>query len=163
MAARATWALDGSPDEALDALDRWLRPGTSGGEWCAAALALGAIGPAAARSAPALRAGLGARDLWVRVRSAAALWRITGDAAETLPVLLAAWEENRHTRVAVAECLAEMGPAASDAEPAIRAELARRRRHNAREDGAGSHDVHDDEKLLTLCRAALTQMERRTY
>ncbi|MFD0369034.1 PBS lyase [Streptomyces sp. NPDC059071] len=163
MAARAMWALDGSLDEALGALDRWLRPGTSGGEWCAAALALGAIGPAAARSAPALRAGLGSRDLWVRVRSAAALWRVTGDAAETLPVLLAAWEENRHTRVAVAECLAEMGAAAADAEPAIRAELSRRRRHNAREDGAGSHDVHDDEKLLTLCRAALTQMERRLY
>ncbi|MFJ7064917.1 HEAT repeat domain-containing protein [Streptomyces sp. NPDC101115] len=163
MAARAMWALDGSLDEALGALDRWLRPGTSGGEWCAAALALGAIGPAAARSAPALRAGLGARDLWVRVRSAAALWRVAGDAAETLPVLLAGWEENRHTRVAVAECLAEMGPAAAAAEPAIRAELSRRRRHNAREDGAGSHDVHDDEKLLTLCRAALTQMERRMY
>ncbi|MET8504471.1 PBS lyase [Streptomyces sp. NPDC004787] len=161
MAARAVWALDGSLDEALDTLDQWLRPGTSGDEWCAAALSLGAIGPAAARTAPALRAGLGARELWVRVRSATALWRVTGDAADTLPVLLAAWEENRHTRVAVAECLAEMGPAAAGAEPAIRAELSRRRRHNAREDGAGSHDVHDDEKLLTLCRAALAQLERR--
>ncbi|MFF9194511.1 PBS lyase [Streptomyces sp. NPDC014779] len=161
MAARAVWALDGSLDEALDTLDQWLRPGTSGDEWCAAALSLGAIGPAAARTAPALRAGLGARELWVRVRSAAALWRVTGDSADTLPVLLAAWEENRHTRVAVAECLAEMGPAAAGAEHAIRAELSRRRRHNAREDGAGSHDVHDDEKLLTLCRAALAQLERR--
>ncbi|WP_370414892.1 PBS lyase [Streptomyces fradiae] len=161
MAARAVWALDGSLDEALDTLDQWLRPGTSGEEWCAAALSLGAIGPAAARTAPALRAGLGARELWVRVRSAAALWRVTGDSVDTLPVLLAAWEENRHTRVAVAECLAEMGPAAAGAEPAIRAELSRRRRHNAREDGAGSHDVHDDEKLLTLCRAALSQLERR--
>ncbi|MFF8597533.1 PBS lyase [Streptomyces sp. NPDC015232] len=161
MAARAVWALDGSLDEALDTLDQWLRPGTSGDEWCAAALSLGAIGPAAARTAPALRAGLGARELWVRVRSAAALWRVTGDTADTLPVLLAAWEENRHTRVAVAECLAEMGPAAAGAEHAIRAELSRRRRHNAREDGAGSHDVHDDEKLLTLCRAALAQLERR--
>ncbi|MEU8616990.1 PBS lyase [Streptomyces sp. NPDC048623] len=161
MAGRAVWSLDGSLDEALAALGRWLRPGTSGDEWCAAALSLGAIGPAAAQAAPALRAGLGARELWVRVRSAAALWRITGEAADTLPVLLAAWEENRHTRVAVAECLAEMGPAAAGAEPAIRAELSRRCRHNAREDGAGSHDVHDDEKLLTLCRAALAQLERR--
>ncbi|MGO4634549.1 PBS lyase, partial [Streptomyces sp. 2RAF24] len=111
-------------------------------------------------AAPALRAGLGARDLWVRVRSAAALWRVSGDAETVLPVLLAAWEENRHTRVTVAECLAEMGPAAAEAEFAIRTELARRHRHNAREDGAGSHDVHDDEKLLTLCRAALARMER---
>ncbi|MET9953434.1 PBS lyase [Streptomyces sp. NPDC006339] len=161
MAARAVWSLDGSVDEALTTLERWLRPGATGADWCAAARALGAIGPAAVGAAPPLRMGLGARDLWVRVRSAAALWRVEGDAGAVLPVLLAAWEENRHARVAVAECLAEMGPAASDAEPAIRAELSRRRRHNAREDGAGSHDVHDDEKLLTLCRAALAQMERR--
>ncbi|MFI8827785.1 HEAT repeat domain-containing protein [Streptomyces sp. NPDC053431] len=161
MAARAVWSLDGSLAEALGALERWLRPGTTGAEWCAAAQALGAIGPAAAETAPALRAGLGARDLWVRLRSAAALWRVSGETERVLPVLLAAWEENRHARLAVAECLAEMGPAAAAAEPAIRAELARARRHNAREDGAGSHDVHDDEKLLTLCRAALSQMERR--
>ncbi|MEU8762998.1 PBS lyase [Streptomyces sp. NPDC048659] len=160
MAAQAVWALDGSPEEAVEALDRWLRPGSSGAEWCAAARALGAIGPAAASAAPALRAGLGSRDLWVRVRSAAALWRVSGEAESVLPVLLAAWEENRHTRVTVAECLAEMGPAAAEAEFAIRTELARRHRHNAREDGAGSHDVHDDEKLLTLCRAALARMER---
>ncbi|MFJ9578376.1 PBS lyase [Streptomyces sp. NPDC101191] len=163
MAARAVWSLDGSLTEALGALERWLRPGATGVEWCAAAQALGAIGPAAAEAAPALRAGLGARDLWVRVRSAAALWRVAGDAGPVLPVLLAAWEENRHARVAVAECLAEMGSAAAAAEPAIRAELARSRRHNAREDGAGSHDVHDDEKLLTLCRAALSQMERHGF
>ncbi|MFJ3901127.1 PBS lyase [Streptomyces sp. NPDC090025] len=163
MAARAMWSLDGSLDEALDAVDRWLRPGSTSAEWCAAARAAGAIGPAAARTVPALRAGLGSRDLWVRVRSAAALWRVGGDAEVTLPVLLAAWEENRHTRVVVAECFAEMGPSAAEAEPAIRAELSRRRRHNAREDGAGSHDVHDDEKLLTLCRAALDQMERRGF
>ncbi|MEV5969081.1 PBS lyase [Streptomyces sp. NPDC051921] len=161
MAARAVWSLDGSLAEALGTLQRWLRPGATGVEWCAAAQALGAIGPAAEEAAPALRAGLGARDLWVRVRSAAALWRVAGEAEPVLPVLLAAWEENRHARVAVAECLAEMGPAAAAAEPAIRAELARTRRHNAREDGAGSHDVHDDEKLLTLCRAALSQMERQ--
>ncbi|MFI8960832.1 PBS lyase [Streptomyces sp. NPDC053493] len=163
MAARAVWSLDGSIAEALGALDRWLRPGASCAEWCAAAQALGAIGPAAAPAAPALRAGLGSRDLWVRVRSAAALWRVAGDAAAVLPALLEAWEENRHARVAVAECLAEMGPAAAEAGPAIRAELSRRRRHNAREDGAGSHDVHDDEKLLTLCRAALAQMERHGF
>ncbi|MFJ9825679.1 PBS lyase [Streptomyces sp. NPDC101160] len=159
VAAQAVWSLDGSVGEALAALERWLRPGTTCAEWCAAAQALGAIGPAAAEAAPALRAGLGARDLWVRVRSAAALWRVSGEARTVLPVLLAAWEENRHARVAVAECLAEMGPLAADAEPAIRAELSRRRRHNARDDGSGSHDVHEDEKLITLCRAALSQIE----
>ncbi|HEY9372745.1 MAG TPA: PBS lyase, partial [Streptomyces sp.] len=118
------------------------------------------IGPAAAAAAPALRRCLTSPDLWLRVECAAALWRVAGDAEATLPVLLAAWEENRHTRVTVAECLAEMGPAAARAEPAIRAELARRRRHNVVAGGAGSHDIHEDEKLLTLCRAALDRLDR---
>ncbi|MEK9522729.1 PBS lyase [Streptomyces sp. NPDC087908] len=159
-AARALWAAEGDLGEVLTALERWLRPGVSGADWCSAAQALGEIGPAAASTAVALRPGLAARDLWVRVRSAAALWRVSGDAATALPVLVAAWEENRHARVDVAECLAEMGPAASDAQLLILTELTRRRRHNAREGASGSHDIHVDEKLLTVCRAALARMER---
>ncbi|MFE5942361.1 PBS lyase [Streptomyces sp. NPDC056480] len=162
-AARALWAAEGDLGEVLTALERWLRPGASGADWCSAAQALGEIGPAAASTAPALRPGLAARDLWVRVRSAAALWRVSGDAAEALPVLLAAWEENRHARVDVAECLAEMGPAASEAQLVILTELTRRRRHNAREGASGSHDIHVDEKLLTVCRAALARMERGAF
>ncbi|MFE1907432.1 PBS lyase [Streptomyces gardneri] len=162
-AARALWAAEGDQGDVLPALERWLRPGSSAPEWCCAALALGAIGPAAAGSADALRSGLASRDLWVRVRSAAALWRVSGRADEALPVLLAAWEENRHARVDIAECLAEMGPAASEAQLTILTELTRRGRHNAREGGSGSHDIHQDEKLLTLCRAALARMERGAF
>ncbi|MFD0077936.1 PBS lyase [Streptomyces sp. NPDC127166] len=162
-AARALWAAEGDRGDVLPALEGWLRPDASGAEWCAAAQALGEIGPAAAAAAPALRPGLASRDLWVRVRSAAALWRVSGDASVALPVLLAAWEENRHARVDIAECLAEMGPAASAAQLVVLTELTRRRRHNAREDGSGSHDIHVDEKLLTLCRAALARMERGTF
>ncbi|WP_086828876.1 PBS lyase [Streptomyces sp. NRRL B-24572] len=162
-AAKALWAAEGDRGDVLPALERWLRPGASGSDWCAAAQALGEIGPAAAGAAPALRPGLVSRDLWVRVRSAAALWRVSGEASASLPVLLAAWEENRHARVDIAECLAEMGPAASGAQLVILTELTRRRRHNAREDGSGSHDIHLDEKLLTLCRAALARMERGTF
>ncbi|MFJ5077925.1 PBS lyase [Streptomyces sp. NPDC088553] len=162
-AARALWAAEGDLGEVLTALERWLRPGASGADWCSAAQALGEIGPAAASTASALRRGLASRDLWVRVRSAAALWRVSGDAAAALPVLLAAWEENRHARVDVAECLAEMGPAASEAQLVILTELTRRRRHNAREGASGSHDIHLDEKLLTVCRAALARMERGAF
>ncbi|MFB8077862.1 PBS lyase [Streptomyces sp. NPDC056013] len=162
-AARALWAAEGDLGEVLTALERWLRPGASGADWCSAAQALGEIGPAAASAAPALAPGLASRDLWVRVRSAAALWRVSGDAAAALPVLLAAWEENRHARVDVAECLAEMGPAASGAQLVILTELTRRRRHNAREGASGSHDIHLDEKLLTVCRAALARMERGAF
>lgn len=162
-AARALWAAEGDLGEVLTALERWLRPGVSGADWCSAAQALGEIGPAAASAAPALGPGLASRDLWVRVRSAAALWRVSGDAAAALPVLLAAWEENRHARVDVAECLAEMGPAASGAQLVILTELTRRRRHNAREGASGSHDIPLDEKLLTVCRAALARMERGAF
>ncbi|QES08361.1 PBS lyase [Streptomyces venezuelae] len=162
-AALALWSAEGDRGEVLPALERWLRPGTSGADWCAAAQALGEIGPAAAVAAPALRPGLASRDLWVRVRSAAALWRVSGDAAAALPVLLAAWEENRHARMDIAECLAEMGPAASGAQLVILTELTRRRRHNAREGASGSHDIHLDEKLLTVCRAALARMERGAF
>ncbi|MEV6248387.1 PBS lyase [Streptomyces sp. NPDC051742] len=162
-AARALWSAEGDLAEVLPALERWLRPGVSGADRCVAAQALGEIGPAAAAAAPALRPGLASRDLWVRVRSAAALWRVSGDTAAALPVLLAAWEENRHARVDVAECLAEMGPAAASAQLVVLTELTRRRRHNAREGASGSHDVHLDEKLLTLCRAALARMERGVF
>ncbi|MFF8608460.1 HEAT repeat domain-containing protein [Streptomyces sp. NPDC015346] len=159
-AGLALWTVEGDREAVLPALEDWLRPGASDPDWCAAAVALGEIGPAAARSAPALRPGLAARDLWVRVRSASALWRVSGDVGSTLPVLVSAWEENRHARVDIAECLAEMGPAAAEAEWMIRTELARRRRHNVHENASGSHDIHEDEKLLTLCRAALDRMER---
>ncbi|MFE0699219.1 PBS lyase [Streptomyces sp. NPDC058872] len=162
-AARALWAAEGDLADVLPALERWLRPGTSSADWCAAAQAIGEIGPMAAAEAPALRPGLASRDPWVRVRSAAALWRVSGEVSASLPVLLAAWEENRHARVDIAECLAEMGPAAAEAQVVILTELTRRRRHNAREGACGSHDIHLDEKLLTLCRAALARMERGAF
>ncbi|MFI8293075.1 PBS lyase [Streptomyces sp. NPDC085614] len=159
-AALALWSVEGDAGTVLPSLEEWLRPGVSDPDRCAAAGALGAIGPAAAGGAAALRPGLTARDLWVRVACATALWRVAGDADASLPVLLAAWAENRHARVGIAECLAEMGPAAAEAETVIRAELAEVRRHNARETGSGSHDVHEDEKLLAFCRAALARIER---
>ncbi|MFE5514371.1 HEAT repeat domain-containing protein [Streptomyces sp. NPDC056529] len=162
-AARALWAAEEGVAAVLPVLERWLRPDLPGADRCAAARVLGEIGPAAVAAAPALRPALASRDPWVRVRAAGALWRVTGETEEALPVLLAAWEENRHARVDIAECLAEMGPAASAAQPAVLTELTRRRRHNAREGASGTHDIHLDEKLLTLCRAALARMERGAY
>ncbi|MEU9860994.1 PBS lyase [Streptomyces sp. NPDC047971] len=159
QAALALWSVEGDRGAVLPALEARLSSGLPDADRCAAARALGEIGPAAAGGAPSLLPGLTARDLWVRVRSATALWRVAGDVESALPVLMAAWEENRHARVDIAECLAEMGPAAAAAEGLIRAELTRRRRHNVRESGFSSHDVHEDEKLLTFCRAALDRME----
>ncbi len=101
--------------------------------------------------------------MWLRVDAAVALGRVTGGLGEVSPVLAAAWRENRHTRLRVAEFLAELGPLGADGEdgaamvPLLRAELARARRHNASAGlvGGSDHDIHDDERLLALCRQAL--------
>ncbi|NEC68928.1 PBS lyase, partial [Streptomyces sp. SID9727] len=111
----------------------------------------------AAAGAPRLRELLRDGNLWVRVDAGIALWEVSGRAEESLPVLLAAWEQNHRARVRVAECLARMRPAAagSDAARVLLAELTSVRRHNAPEGACGSHDTYTDEKLLALCRRAL--------
>ncbi|MEU6708058.1 HEAT repeat domain-containing protein [Streptomyces wuyuanensis] len=153
-AARALWAATGDVAGVLPVL-RELLAADGPDERRAAAAALGAVGSAAADAAPALRELLTSPERWLRMDAAAALWRVTGEARESLPVLRTAWEENRYGRVEIAECLAEMGPSAGPAAPLLRAELARPRRHNVLDGGSGSHDIEQDERLLTLCRAAL--------
>ncbi|MDI9888376.1 HEAT repeat domain-containing protein [Streptomyces sp. HNM0645] len=153
-AARALWAATGDAAAVLPVL-RELLTADGPDERRAAAAALGAVGRAAADAAPALRDLLTSPERWLRMDAAVALWRVTGEARESLPVLRTAWEENRYGRVEIAECLAEMGPSAGPAAPLLRAELARPRRHNVLDGGSGSHDIEQDERLLTLCRAAL--------
>ncbi|TXS18061.1 HEAT repeat domain-containing protein, partial [Streptomyces sp. wa22] len=156
-AAEALWAVTGDAETVLPVLAEGL--GTGQARDCRAAVgALGALGPRAGAVAPRLRALLAHEELWLRVEAAIALWEISGRAAEVVPVLLSAWEKNCHVRVRVAECLARMGPggAGSDATRVLRAELLSVRRHKAMDGGYGSHDTHEDEKLLALCRRALT-------
>ncbi|MER5888552.1 HEAT repeat domain-containing protein [Streptomyces sp. NPDC001941] len=153
-AARALWRIEGDTDAVLPVLGRWLGS-RAPGDRRAAARALGSMGPGAAGAAGALRGCLTAPDVWVRTDAAAALWRVSGDERDALPALLAAWEENRYVRVEAARCLVLMGPWATGAAAALRAELARRRRHNVVDGGSGSHDIDEDERLLALCREAL--------
>ncbi|MCQ0023698.1 PBS lyase [Streptomyces somaliensis DSM 40738] len=156
-AARALWAVEGDAGAVLPRLRTLLRaPGAHGRR--SAARVVGAFGGSAGAAAPELRACLTAPDVWLRVDAGTALCRVTGDVGEALPVLLAAWRENRHTRPEIAECLAELGPVdrlAPEAAPPLRAELARTRRHNVSAGMSGDHDVHEDERLLSLCRRAL--------
>jgi hypothetical protein len=77
--------------------------------------------------------------------------------SSTLPVMLAAWSENPHTRLDIVGCLAEMGPAASTAVPMLQAELAGRRRHRADKTGFRS-DVPADLALLRACDLALAAL-----
>lgn len=156
-AAEALWAVDGDAETVLPVLIEGLQA-EHAHERRAAASALGRLGARAVVTAPRLRALLGHEELWLRVDAAIALWEVSGRAGESVPVLLAAWEQNRHVRVRVAGCLARMGAAGagSDAVHVLRAELASVRRHNPMDGGYGSHDTYEDEKLLALCRRALT-------
>lgn len=155
-AAEALWAVDGDAGAVLPVLIEGLQA-EHARERRAAASALGRLGAQAAVTAPRLRALLRHEELWLRVDAAIALWQVSGRAEESVPVLLAAWEKNRHVRVRVAECLARTGAAGagSDAAHVLRAELASVRRHHAMDGGYGSHDTYEDEKLLALCRRAL--------
>lgn len=155
-AAEALWAVTGDADAVLPVLTEGLRAERAH-DCLAAASALGALGPLASAAEPGLRALLSHEELWLGVEAAIALWEVSGRTADVVPVLLSAWERNRHVRVRVAECLAQMGPggAGSDATRVLRAELLSVRRHNAMDGGYGSHDTYRDEKLLALCRRAL--------
>ncbi|MGW2086050.1 HEAT repeat domain-containing protein [Streptomyces sp. NPDC001880] len=155
-AAKALWAVEGDAGAVLPVLIEGLGAERVHEVRCAVN-ALGGLGPRAEVVAPRLRALLGHEELWLRVDAAVALWEVSGRSDESVPVLLAAWEENRHARVRVAEGLARMGAAGagSDAARVLRAELASVRRHNAMDGGYGSHDTYEDEKLLALCRQAL--------
>ncbi|MBW3704675.1 PBS lyase, partial [Streptomyces griseus] len=123
----------------------------------AAGVAGGSLGRRAGVVAPRLGGLLAHEDLWRRVDAAIALWEVSGRTQETVEALLSDWERSRHVRVRVAECVARMGPVpeGSAAAHVLRSELVSVRRHNAMDGGYGSHDIHEDEKLLALCRQAL--------
>lgn len=128
----------------------------------AAAAALGAVGSEAAAAAPALAGLSRAPDPWARTDAAIALWRVTGDAHRAWPVLRAAWETLPGTRPAIAACLADLAegssePVADEVERTLRTEISSVRRHQSMDGGYGSHDIFTDEKLLALCRRALTR------
>ncbi|OKK06502.1 PBS lyase [Streptomyces sp. CB03234] len=160
-AARALWAVEGDAGAVLPGLRALLRA-PDAARRRKAAWAVGAMGRAAVAAAPELRACLAVPEVWLRVDAAVALCRVTGEVREATPVLVGAWRENRHTRVEIAECLAELGSVPAEAAPLLQAELARTRRHNVSEGTSGDHDVHHDEKLLALCRRALGHFREET-
>ncbi|MGI5402898.1 HEAT repeat domain-containing protein [Streptomyces sp. CA-135486] len=152
--AGALWAIEGDAKAVLPVLCAALSGADIGGRR-SAATALGALGPTGEEAAPALGELLRVAEPWTRVDAAIALWRVTGDAGRAWPVLLSAWERLPYTRVPIAHCLVEL--AAEGADQLLREELGSVRRHNAIDGGYGSHDIFTDEKLLALCRRALTR------
>jgi hypothetical protein len=90
----------------------------------AAAATLGKIGPQAKSALPSLRNLLTDKDAYTRAAAAVAIWRIEGDVTNTLPIMIQALPEIRTpSTLQVVEGLAEMGPRAKAAVPALKAEL----------------------------------------
>lgn len=178
FAIRAIGKLGPGAAKAVPALTRLLdhsEPGTA----IAAATALSLVAPGTVPVAPVFArhlaqwgaaAGLsrlGAAALpYVRnvqalvehrpVEAAAALWRMTGTL--DLAPLERSWRDEPFQRAELATLLEEIGPPAAALAGELQAELARARRHNARDHGASSHQVDDDEKLLGACRRALARL-----
>jgi hypothetical protein len=118
---------------------------------------IGRMGADAAPATPLVATYLDAppeRHWWKPVHAAVALWRLTGEAGRSAPVLAAAWRGNAHTRTVIAA--AATGELAAALAPVFRDELASVRRHNVSEHGRSSDQIPVDERLLELCRAALS-------
>ncbi|MFF3615641.1 HEAT repeat domain-containing protein [Streptomyces sp. NPDC002580] len=154
-AAGALWSVEGDAEAVLPALTRALTASADAGGRRVAAEALGRMGASAASALPGLLHLAGSAEVWERTAAVRALWDITGEAGPVLPVFRDAWRENPYTRGTIAACLVRMGSAGAPAHDLLRAELASPRRHRARSDGHGSHDVLEDERLLRDCRTAL--------
>lgn len=85
--------------------------------------ALGEVGPAAIREAPAVRRALKDEFSGVRCSSAVALWKIGGETAAAIPVLLAELKQDMNSLCLFSMALhaiEEIGPAAKAAAPTLR-------------------------------------------
>ncbi|MFF3913887.1 HEAT repeat domain-containing protein [Streptomyces sp. NPDC001852] len=154
LAGRALWALTGDTEAVLPVVRENLRSD----RWLSRQRALelaGELGRSGAALAPDLRALIAAGH--TVVPAAVALWRVTGEAQDALPVLLEQWRTTPTRRPDIAACLAGMGPAAAPALPLIRAELSSPRRHSNDRPRRGNirYDVASDEALLADCRRIL--------
>ncbi|WP_329122022.1 hypothetical protein [Streptomyces sp. NBC_01353] len=126
---------------------------------------LGELGPAGAPYVPPLRALLTRhRTSWLPLRVGEALWRITGETDEVVPVLVGAIEpfagESGKATRAVTETirlLGEIGPPAAEAAPVLRRYLDA----DERPVKHGSwRSVPDDDELRDAARAALLAITR---
>ncbi|MET9685605.1 HEAT repeat domain-containing protein [Streptomyces coeruleorubidus] len=160
-AVAAADALSSVTGEAHAVVPVLLRKLTEGGRGrygpAAAADLLGRLGPAARTALPALRRLTGSGEASERAAAACAVWRITGEPEQeqVLPVLRAAWTKHPRTRTTIAGCVAALGPAGAPLHDLLRAELTSPRRHRADSGGCDSHDIHEDEGLVRVCRGVL--------
>ncbi|MDN0196510.1 HEAT repeat domain-containing protein [Streptomyces sp. S.PNR 29] len=153
-AAEAVWTIEGDAEAVVPALLRALAD-EGGHQRGRAAEVLARLGPSARPALPGLRGLAGSGSVSERTAAACALWRIGQDPDPAIPVLRSAWAEHPQTRGSIAACVATMGPAGAPLHDLLRSELAAARRHQADSGGYGSHDIHEDERLLRDCRRAV--------
>ncbi|WP_431956766.1 hypothetical protein [Nocardia lijiangensis] len=166
-AAVALWRLTGDPEPALTQLHAALADDDDAAhavQLRARAIEVaGTLGLAAGDCAPVLRRLIDLdTDLWTTTVAAIALWRVTADPEPTVTLLLdlsarepsdpdtSGTESRPHWLTLVAECFAEIGPAAQAAAPLLAAELARDRRRQG--------SVPADIELCHACRRALDEI-----
>ncbi len=100
------------------------RPGLGHRE--AAAWFLGEIGPAAAEALPALRSMQRESNLWLRLFSARAIWRISGDIQPSLAAIGAELgADNEASGIWVCQLAGEIGPAAKGLTPQLQKAMTR--------------------------------------
>ncbi|BAJ31983.1 MULTISPECIES: hypothetical protein [Kitasatospora] len=149
-AARAHWRATGDPDLALRVVGTAARAGLGH----PVHRYLAELGPLAAEFAEPVRQLLDAPGEFSRIGAAEAWWRITGDPAPVLPVLLRqlpgpARAQDGEPALRAVRLLGEIGTPAAPAAPPLRALLAAGLRHGA--------TIALDEEL---CAAARTSLER---
>ncbi|MFF4256873.1 HEAT repeat domain-containing protein [Streptomyces sp. NPDC001663] len=152
-AAGALWSVEGDVSAVLPVLVRELTSGRHGRR--AAAETLARLGQAARPALPELCRMAESEDMWDRTAAACAVWRIGGDPEIAVPTLKAAWAQNPHTRLTIAACVVELGPAGAPLHDLLRAEVSSPRRHQASLGGYGTRDIVEDEQLLRACRQAV--------
>ncbi|MFI1046593.1 HEAT repeat domain-containing protein [Streptomyces griseoruber] len=149
----ALWSIEGDAGAVLPVL---LRASAHGDPRCRARAArgLGRLGGAARPALSGLRRTASpGRPVPERTAAACAVARVTGEVEPAVAATLrSAWAGHPHTRVDIAACLTALGPGAAPLRDLAAAELRAPRRHTARPDGHGSHDIPRDEELLRLCR-----------
>ncbi|MFF7159298.1 hypothetical protein [Streptomyces sp. NPDC008139] len=149
-AAWAHWRVTGDPELALDVIGSAARTGL--GRPVLSHLA--DLGPLAASYADALRPLLGCPGEWSRVGAAEAWWRVTGDAATAVDVLLPELQplgEHRSTPLVLrtVQALGGIGRPAVAAVPLLKTVMASERRYGG--------NILMDERL---CRAAQETLDR---
>lgn len=143
-AARGVWRIEHDPGPLLERAHRKLTDVVRFVE---------ELGQAGWPLLPALRAEMERSDDWRRVRAASALWRITGEFDEALPILLDAAGPRPVGRVAL-EALGQIGTPAAAIEPQLHSWLADDLRYRGLVSSVNDL-IEQDEVFQALCRTLL--------